>query len=276
MEIVMTTKECWREKTIETLDEITRSDIIAMFQGKIPGIRVPKSVSQQRCEVAVDRIRGTHDGRRYLGNLNIGTLLSIPSHWEMGYINASEKAWFEYSRRTSYFTKLRRQPFAGMPDPYDEITRALGRAWGSPLTRLRHPRYGFRLHAGLIRSGAPRLHFDWAPFDLGAHDIVLQGGANLYLANFREGGHLKNYRRYGMNPGATAGSGEKVIGNYGLSDEMVAGAESATIECGVGDFVLCPNRFLHEVTPGSEPEENRIVLSFHVGLLSNGTLAVFS
>src|SRR5206468_6851821 len=107
-------------------------------------------------------------------------------------------------------------------------------------------------------------------------EVVMQAGANVYLSNFEQGGDLKVYRKYGMSPGKKASDGEKVIGNYGLPHDLVENAESCTIECGVGDLVVAPNRFLHEVTPGNEPEADRLVLSFHVALLSNGKLVVFS
>lgn len=266
----------WREQTIDRLEALDRRGLVEMFHGHIPGIRIPALLSPEECARATARIKSARVGRKYAGALNIGTPLEIPSHWELVYTEENEAAWFTYFRRVGCFTKQRKKIFAGMLDPLDQITLSLGRAWGAPVKRVRHPIYGWRLYAGLIRSGAPRLHFDWAPFDLGLGDLILQAGANLYLSNFAHGGDLRMYRRYGMDLGAHAASGAQVIGNYDLPRVMIEGAESATIECGVGDFIVCPNRFLHEVTPGDEPEENRLVLSFHIGLMTDGTLAVFS
>lgn len=268
----------WEERTVHALEEITKSDVIEMLHGHFPGIRVPKLLTREQCALAVKRIRSTAQTktRQYKGNLNIGTPLNIPSHWEFRYMEQPETAWFDYFRKVSATTKRRRMIFKEIGDPLERVVRAFGKIWGAPVRRARHPKYGWRLYAGLIRSGAPALHFDWAPFDLGLSEIVLQAGANIYLSNFRRGGDLKVYRKYGMRPGHSASSGEPVVGNYDMPHSLVENVESRTIPCEVGDFVIAANRFLHEVTPGGEPESNRLVLSFHIGLMCDGSLAVFS
>ena len=268
----------WAERSRPSLEEITKSDMIEMLHGHVPGIRVPSLLTREQCAVVVKRIRNASQtsARQYKGDLNIGTPLDIPSHWEFRYMEQPEAAWFDYFRKVGATTKRRHSLFEGIGDPLERIVGAIRKAWGATVQHVRHPKFGWRLYAGLIRSGAPALHFDWAPFDLGLSEMVLQAGANVYLSNFKRGGDLKVYRKYGMSPGDTISSGKPVVGNYDMPHSLVDGVESRTIPCEVGDFVIAPNRFLHEVTPGGEPEEKRLVLSFHMGLMCDGSLAIFS
>jgi len=269
----------WQELTLAKPEEITREHLVKMFQGEVAGIRIPNLLSVEQCEQVVAKLRsGTSSrGRRYRGDLNIGTVLNIPSHWEFAYVLNSEAAWQDYFRKVPAMTRLRRKLFAGIGDPVDRLVNRFGKAWGAGVHRARHPQFGKQLYLGLIRSGAPKLHFDWAPFDLpGGSEVVMQAGANVYLSNFPQGGDLKMYRTLGMNKGHSIASGEKVIGNYDLPHSLVEDVQSHTIRCGVGDFVIAPNRFLHEVTPGNAPQEDRLTLSFHVAWVGNGTLALFS
>lgn len=178
-------------------------------------------------------------------------MLDISSHWEFEYTKDDAAAWQAYFPRVRPMLELCRRLFTDVGDPVDRIAHAFGNTWGKQVRRARHPQYDQPLFAGLIRSGGPRLHFDWAPFDLPGLEAVMQAGANVYLANFQQGGHLKVYRTYGMTKGHTKASGVLPIGNYDLPHALVEGVESVTIPCGVGDLVLAPNRFLHEVTAGA-------------------------
>jgi hypothetical protein len=97
---------------------------------------------------------------------------------------------------------LRRRLFAEIGDPVERVTDMLGKAWGRPVVRVR--KYGKQLYAGLIRSGAPKLHFDWAPWDIPEEEAVMQAGVNIYIANGGSGGDLKIYNIYGMTRGKLA------------------------------------------------------------------------
>jgi hypothetical protein len=269
----------WAETTIERLKELTRSQIVDMFQGEVAAIRVPKLLTVEQCKRAVKRIHKftASRARQYEGNLNIGTALSINSHWEFEYQIEKESAWREYFRRVGPTTRLRRTFFVGIGDPVDHIVKVLRKAWAAPVKRALHPTFNRHLYVGLLRTGTPRLHFDWAPYDLPSlKDVVMQAGANVYLSNFRSGGDLTIYRQYGMTKGNKASTGEKVIGNYDIPRSIVAHVESCTVPCQIGDFVIAPNRFLHEVTPGDGSESDRLVLSFHVAWMGDGSLTVFS
>ncbi len=269
----------WQENTLPDLAELTRDQIVAMFQGDVAAIRTPKFLTREECETAVNRIRqNTADrARQYKGNLNIGTALNINSHWEFEYRVEDQSAWVDYFKKVGPTTRKRKELFAEIGDPVERIVKIFRNAWGAPVKRAVHPDFGRQLYVGLLRTGAPRLHFDWAPYDLPSlKDVVMQAGANVYLANFDIGGDLTVYRQYGMTKGNKESSGEQIVGNYDLSHSLVQGVEACTVPCRVGDFVIAPNRFLHEVTPGDSAEENRLVLSFHVAWMGDGSLTVFS
>lgn len=269
----------WQEITLPVLDRVTRDQIVAMFQGDVAAIRTPEFLSPAECERAVAKIQQVAEkkARRYEADLNIGTALAIDSHWEFEYTTKPRSAWTNYFKKVGPTTQLRRRLFAESGDPVDRIVRIFREAWGAPVRRARHPKFNRQLYVGLLRTGAPRLHFDWAPYDFPAlKEVVMQAGANVYLSNFHVGGDLTLYRTYGMTKGNKEASGAKVIGNYDIPHSLVEGVESCTVPCRVGDFVIAPNRFLHEVTKGDAAEESRLVLSFHVAWMGDGSLTVFS
>lgn len=269
----------WQEITLPKLDQITRDQIVAMFQGQAAAIRTPEFLSPAQCKNVVNKIRqvAKKRSRQYETGLNIGTALAIDSHWEFEYTSKGQLAWSDYFKKVGPTTRLRRELFAETGDPVDRVISIFREAWGAPVRRARHPEFNRQLYVGLLRTGAPKLHFDWAPYDFPAlKEVVMQAGANIYLSNFNVGGDLTMYRTYGMTKGHKEASGEAVIGNYDIPHSAVDGVESRTVPCRIGDFVIAPNRFLHEVTTGDVAEENRLVLSFHVAWMGDGSLTVFS
>jgi hypothetical protein len=269
----------WSESSSKAHQTLKRDDLLRLFHGEVAGIRIPAFLSSEQCHLVVGRLQEVTQrrARQYRGppgGLNIGTVLDIESHWEFMYVLENDAAWKNYFRKVAATTRLRRRLFAGVGDPVDRVAAMLAKAWGAPVGRLR--KSGKQLYAGLIRSGVPQLHFDWAPFDIPEREVVMQAGLNIYLHNGRTGGDLKVYRTYGMTRGNTASSGSEVIGNYGLPHSLIEGVESRTIACRVGDLVVAPNRLLHEVTPTNIPHQQRLSLSFHVAWMNGGNLAVFS
>lgn len=234
-------------------------------------------MTKSECQIAAENInRETLKiSRKYKGiKMNIGTNLDVPSHWEFRYTGAN---WNDYFSKVKPAKALRRKLFSHSPDPITIIIKILRNAWGRAVRIAKHPTYNKEMYAGIIRSGAPKLHFDWAGFDLPGMQIVAQAGANIVISNFKKGGNLLMYQTYGMKEGNTIDSGERVIGNYDLPRQMVEGVEMQEIEYEIGDLIIAPNRFLHEVTKlNDEPEDNRIMLSTHIALMVDGSLALFS
>jgi hypothetical protein len=276
--------KAWKERTLSSPEELNKQVLIETLLGESCGIRIPEFYSPESCEHVVSKLRkvaGTK-GRRYKagpkngGSLNIGTVLDIPPHWEFEYVLEDENAWLDYFSRVSPTIRLRKRIFSEIGDPVEYVSNMIGKVWGKPVQRVRHPKFKRKLYAGLIRSGAPKLHFDNASFDLPGTEILGQAGANVYLKNFAKGGDLTTYRVFGKDKGFKLSSGMSTIGNYDLSPSLVEGAESRTVPCRQGDFILTPNHLLHEVTKGMGPEEDRLVLSFHLIWMKNGSLAIFS
>jgi hypothetical protein len=206
----------WQVSTYSTDRQLSRTDLLKMFHGEVAGIRIPRFLTVEQCKVVVERLGkpAKRRSRRYKGNLNIGTVLDIPSHWEFTYQIEDDKAWLPYFNKVGSTTRLRRSLFEGIGDPVDRVVEIFAKAWGAPVRRM--SKSGKKLYAGIIRSGAPRLHFDWAPYDLSDYEVVMQAGVNVYLANGKKGGDLRVFRKYGMMKGHPASSGEKIVGNYDL------------------------------------------------------------
>lgn len=274
----------WKAQTLASPEGLNQKIIRQTLLAESAGIRIPKLYSPEACERIVGNLQNVARarGRRYKagpdqgGSLNIGTVLDIPPHWEFEYILEDETAWSDYFPRVGPTTRLRKRIFSEIGDPVELVTEMLGRAWGSRIERLRHPKFRRKLYAGIIRSGAPRLHFDNAAFDLPGTEILGQAGANIYLKNFVRGGDLVTYRTFGKEKGHKLNSGLSPVGNYDLPASLVEGTQSCLVPCRQGDFILTPNHLLHEVTPGDGSEEDRLVLSFHLVWLKSGALAIFS
>jgi hypothetical protein len=273
------TKTKWTSKNFAQNEQPVRSDFVEMFLGEIPGIQIQEVLPEKACRAIVKKINTfmANKARSYKGDLNIGTVLNFPSHWELEYIKGGKQAWQNYFKKVKTTNQLRKELFSECGDPIFKLQSILRKAWNGPVHVAKHPTYKKDLYAGLIRSGAPRLHFDWGRYDLPGLEIVAQAGANIPLSNFQRDGDLVVYRKLGMERGKDASSGSKVVGNYDLPHDLVANVESHKIEYGIGDLIIAPNRFLHEVTDnGQEPQTNRILLSVHVAWMGDGSLALFS
>lgn len=276
--------KAWNAQTLSGPEELNKQILIETLLAESGGVRIPGFYSPEACKRVVVKLLevARTKGRRYKADpksgvsLNIGTVLDIPPHWEFEYVLEDENAWQGYFSRVGPTTRLRKRLFSDIGDPVERVSEMLSKVWGASVQRVRHPKFGRKLYAGIIRSGAPKLHFDNAAFDLPGTEILGQAGANIYLKNFTQGGDLVTYRTFGKDKGNTLSSGKKPIGNYDLSPSLVEGVESCTVPCRQGDFILTPNHLLHEVTPGDGPEDDRLVLSFHLIWLKNGSLAIFS
>lgn len=205
----------------------------------------------------------------------MGTALGIPSHWELAYTR-SDAELNEYFARVHEADELRRLVFAKTGDPLQIIVALLKQAWPGPVMIAIHPKTGRQFYAGIIRSGAPKLHFDNARYDVSPPlNCVSQLGLSIHLQSGGSGGHLKVYRGRGKDRGNTVASGRTPVGNYDLPYSSVEGLESDVIPCEPGDLVVTPNRLLHEVTPCERPDE-RLTVAAHIALMVDGSLALFS
>jgi hypothetical protein len=258
-----------------TVQELTRESLIETFGGNnIAGVRLPGFLSSEQCAGITEHVRAEEEGRsRAYTRIDLDAATPIPSHWEIKHNDDdTEATWYRrYLEKVSVATEARRRLIG---DVAERIVDCLQRAAGVPVTPM--TKFGMPMFFGMIRKGAPWLHFDWAPFDINEPKVLGQAGLNLYFNNGSAGGDLKVYRRLGMSKGNTASSGKLPIGNYGLPHSLVEGVESSVIPCRTGDLVIAPNRFLHEVTPTQIPADQRLTLSFHLAWMASGHICVFS
>ncbi len=266
----------WRHVVVDVRsgDRLTYEVLVGCFRGEVPGIRIPGFYDQPELEAVLTCIEKRVESARDYQAIDLGTVYGVPSHWEFEY---TEGDWDSYWGKADAGEAMRREDFSSVGDPVGTWTALLSAAWPQDVVRARHPSTGRMLYAGLVRSGAPLLHFDRAPFDFPdfGRDVAWQLGINIILREGGCGGDLRVYRQLGMAPGNTADSGESPVGNYGLSERLVEGIPSDDIPCRAGDLVITGNFFLHEVTPCTMPSR-RLTVSTHAVWLRDGTIALFS
>lgn len=273
----VTRRKYWTHETLRDPSQLTTEVLKAMFHGELSGIRIPEFISEEARIAAVSGIAAeTETETRYREiESDLGTKTGIPSHWEFHYTG---RDWCEYYPLVEVANEKRKQLFGEWGDPVELVTEMLQSVWHSKVGIAMHPSSGKSLYAGLIRNGVPKLHVDWVHWDMPGFDAVMQAGWSIYLNNPGPGGDLAVYRVLGMEPGLTAENARHssgVIGNYGLPRDLIRKAEVDVIPCQPGDWVITPNRFLHEVTPCPVPNE-RMSIAAHVAWMGDGTLAQFS
>ena len=263
----------WTHLTLGHGQTLTAELLMAAFHGDVSALRLPALYGEADMAQVAGKVASSGGADRYVG-LDLGSPLGVPTHWELRYTR-NAAGWAEHFAKLRTADLARRRLFAKTGDPAAALVGMLQRVWPGKVSRMRHPRYGRELFFGLLRSGVPELHYDWAPFDLEEPNVVAQLGWNLYVFNPGPGGDLKMYRTMGMTPGNREDSGLEPVGNYGLSPELVEGVESDVVLCRTGDVVLAPNRFLHEVTPCLYGDQ-RLTLTAHVALMRDGSLRLFN
>jgi len=259
----------WPHVALRGSERLRRGHLEALLDGDLSGVTIDGVFSVEACSRTRASIEERAHGTGYAGNL--GSVLTVPSHWPLKYEQHDDPtAWLSYFENVPSWHALRKQvlvPALG-EDPLDVFVALLRSAWNGPVEPARHPLYGRELYAGIIRSGAPRLHFDYGSYDLGL-SCDGQFGMTLIL-NALPCAVQRNYRVLGAAPGKYAPA--TPTGNYDLPRSMVAGAEMDEIPTPTGSLSLLSNRYLHEVLDC----EGRLTFAIHVARLKDGRLVYFS
>jgi hypothetical protein len=259
----------------ETLD---RELLMMVMQGEVSAVRLKNFLRPSEVSAVLENL-STHlrGAREYSGTASNLTAFPLPSHWEFRY--QVDGNWNDYFSRVAAADELRREVFFSAlgEDPLERVADLLAQAWPGRVKRARHPKWGRPMYVGVLRSGCPKLHFDWARYDFEPPlDAAMQAGWSVHLRKGGAvGGELKMYRTYGVAPGNTVTSGRQPVGNYDLPRSLVDGVQSNVVPCEPGDWVLAANRLLHEVLPADRCEE-RLAFAGHVAWMRNGELWQFS
>lgn len=268
-----TTAGAWTHLVLATGQSLTYGMLMRAFLGEVSGLLLPKVYSECEMRDVASAVLCANEGFEFK-ELGLGSALGMHSHWEYRYLK-SESEWPEYFEAGAKANATRKKLFAKVGDPVEAMLAMLMRAWPGRVSRLRHPRLGRPMHAGMMRTGAPLMHYDWARHDLNDSDVLAQLGWNLYVFNPGPDGDLVMYRKLGEAPGNTAASGAPLVGNYDLPRSEVRDVERDVLYARTGDMVFVPNRYWHEVTPCAY-ENERLTVAAHVVLLRDGSLGVFS
>jgi hypothetical protein len=149
-------------------------DDLANPESPLVAITINDVVPKSACEKVVKALH-SESWSKYSGS---AASLASPigsSAWDYRYnqhgqsLSNSSDAWIEYLDGVDDWDSQRAEkfvPFFGT-DPNDIVSSIICNATGCPILRAEHPRLGRRMGAGMVRTGVPDPHFDWARYDLG-------------------------------------------------------------------------------------------------------------
>ena len=144
-------------------------------------------------------------------------------------------------------------------DPIDPIIDVLSMAVGKRIERAVHPRYGRKMGVGLVRKGAPRPHFDYAPYDVG-----FNAAGHIGIVLMLDAAPDARQRAWNYQPEP---DGE---GNYDSFDDQVLDPRLTgflDIPTPVGCLSLLCARYVHEI---HDLPEKRCTLAAHLAWLPDG------
>lgn len=180
----------------DELHELTTDAIEAMFHAEVPGIRIIELYSPEECARALVNLQELNTQFEKYDAIELGMQLGPPSHWVYRY---GTKEWGrDYFEEVLEADRRRQAMFDHAQDPVALLEELLRARWPhGPVGRATHPAFGRRLFAGAVRAGAPKMHFDWVPYDLRGMRVANQAGGNLYLRNDGPGGDLRVFQKLG-------------------------------------------------------------------------------
>ncbi len=180
------------------------------------------------------------------------------------YFKAAEQAWADWHAVVDLAW-----------NPLDRLIQVLAEASSVEVGVAEEPGFG-KLFAGIIRKASKGIgrHSDYAPFnapDYSIGQIDAQLGWNLFFDVPGSGGETIIYNRPWT---VEVKPGEEPPMSFGLTDEVVAGADTARYAAAAGDVVIFNSRNPHEVTPGEGGD--RLQIGSFIGRRPDGSLVLWS
>ena len=239
---------------------------LAHPEDHLVGATITDFVTASACEQAMQRLSNRKD-RLYDGPAaeTLGTSLGI-SAWEARYPGINGKpadgvaSWNEYFNSVPDWDRERREIFTPCfgDDPMDLIENVVANGLGKPVERARHPRYGRRMGAGLVRTGAAKAHWDYAKDDVGLNAI---GHIGVVLVLSTGDDPIQRVWDYQAEPDDE--------GNYDSFDLCLNKqlTPSLDLETPVGSLCFLSARYLHEIL---DDPDGRCTLACHIAWLEDG------
>jgi len=248
---------------------LNAENLEALFDNRIPAIRVSGFVSQHECQQISEFVRAIGHFQSYTFRSTASNIHKIgPAQCE-----------YSYTRRNEYFSegdraKVLQKKLAEMAfNPLDRVLDTLRGGSNRSVSLATEPSFG-EYFAGVFRqiNQGALLHVDFAPLDAphwAIGEIDYQISWNLYLRAPTEGGECIVHDR----PWELEDEAYKVPDSYHYDRTLVEGRVSKSHEFVEGDLVFFNSRNFHEVEASAD---ERLTMSSFVGRLPTGNLVLWS
>ena len=245
---------------------LTAENLINLFAGEIPAIRLPRFIGPRDCSQIVENLKTLGMGTYAHVNHPVGRfgLAQMEFHLtgsKEGYFQRVQEAQMNYDKAIS-----------GAVDPVALLLSTLRHTIDQEVGIATEPGHG-QMFAGTFRNvmTAGYKHFDFAPIESEGWEIAKienQVSWNLYLNQPVGGDLIVHNHRYELKDETL-----RVEGQYFYADELVAGSDAFQYTPVVGDVVLFNSRYIHEVKPVTG---DRFSLSSFIGQISDESLILWS
>jgi hypothetical protein len=263
----------------EELD-LTAETLQALFDNRIPAIRVRGFASPEECAAVSAAIREVGLQHVYRFESKVGDKLSTI---ETGYIGLTHYNYRhkpkqvyldEVTEAYAYRDRVFERSFDGVQRMID-LVQAVSDV---PVHVAEEPDGSGLLYAGIIRDASTGgdLHADFAPYT--ARGLVVGGidaqiGWNAWFEHPEEGGATTIHHA----PWTEIISGDEIPEQYPLERARVEGAETYTYRPAPGDAILFNTRNPHEIA-GAAPGDtrSRLQVGSFIGRVPGGDLLLWS
>ena len=250
--------------------ELTRENLQALLDNRIPVIRIPGFATLEECASFTEAARS--------GNIKYYSVAK-----RIGYIGMAQ---YEYR-----WDRPKQDFFDAVPGAQRDLEQVLARSSFDPLQRLIDRLQGVWPHevkiareelgpyyAGIIRFAGEGvdLHVDWAPVNSPQYAIGRidgQLGWNFFAEELAAGGETTVHNA----PWDPEVAPRVIPKSYDLDRALVEGAPKAKYKATAGDVVLFNTRNPHEISGGTpKPGGSRISIGYFVGRMPEGELVLWS
>lgn len=260
--------------------ELTAENLEALFDNRIPAIRIRGFASPDECASVVAAIRDIGMQHIYHFKNADGDALSDV---ETGYIglthyNYRHKPRGEYLAEVPQAYAYRNRVFERSFDAVGRMIERLGAVSDGAVGVAEEPDGSGELYAGIIRDASTGgdLHADFAPYTargLAVGRVTAQISWNAWFEHPEAGGATTVHNR----PWTADYEGDEIPEQYPLDRALVEGAETYTYRPSPGDAILFNTRNPHEIA-GAAPGDphSRLQVGSFVGRMPGGDLVLWS
>ena len=258
--------------------DLTAESLHALFENRIPALRVRAFATSKECLSFVDAIAEV--GMQHVYNFANADDEKM-SDYQTGYIGLTHYN-YRHQPKSAYFDEVpQAYEFRGkvISRTFDPVQRMIDtlQSLTDHQVAIAEESDGQRLYAGIIRNatGGGALHADFAPFTAPAlvtGRINAQISWNLWVEHPSWGGETTVHH----SPWTPDPSESGIPEQYPLDAALVEGVEKHVYYPSVGDAIFFNTRNPHEISPGANGDKPRLQIGSFVGRLPSGDMILWS